>query len=157
MKLFNLAKDYYKKTKHYLYRAFLENNLAVFFQKEGYFIEAHKHAKAAREAFKKLGDKTREGYSIDTQAQIYMAQGRYEEALKCANEAISMLGNGENYCYLANSMQTKSHILFCIKDYVAAQETMIASVNIASIQISKTQAKRFIEQYVELQKNRGMQ
>jgi tetratricopeptide (TPR) repeat protein len=154
---FELAKQFYKRTKHYLYLAGLENNLAVFFQKEGYYIEAHKHAKAAREAFKKLGDKTREGYSIDTQAQIFMAQGNYEEALKCANEAISILENGENYCYLANSMQTKSHILFCIKDYVAAQETMIASVNIASIQISKTQAKRFIEQYVELQKNRGMQ
>jgi hypothetical protein len=44
-----------------------------------------------------------------------------------------------------------------MKDYVSAQETMIASVNIASIQISQTQAKRFIEEYVELQKNRGMQ
>jgi tetratricopeptide (TPR) repeat protein len=157
MKLFDLAKFFYKKTKHYLYLAGVENNLAVFFQKQGYYAEAHKQATSARANFKKLGDKTREGYSIDTQAQIYMAEGKLEEALKCSNDAIKMLSNGENYCYLANSMQTKSHIQLYLKDYVAAQETMIASVNIASIHISQTQAKKFIEEYVELQKKRGMQ
>jgi tetratricopeptide (TPR) repeat protein len=157
MKLFDLAKVFYKKTKHYLYLALLENNLAVFFQKQGYYAEAHKQANSARENFNKLGDKTREGYSYDTQAQIYLAQGKYKEALVCANEAVKILENGENYCYLANSTQTKSHIQLYLKDYVAAQETMIASVNIASIHISQTQAKKFIEEYVELQKKRGMQ
>jgi tetratricopeptide (TPR) repeat protein len=156
MKLFNLAKFFYKKTKHYLYLAGLENNLAVFFQKQGYYAEAHNRAKSARENFKKLGDKTREGYSIDTQAQIYLAEGKFAEALECANEAIRMLSDGENYCYLANSTQTKSHIQLYLKDYVAAQETMIASVNIASIHISQTQAKKFIEEYVELLKNCGL-
>ncbi len=155
MKLFNLAKFFYKKTKHYLYLALLENNLAVFFQKQGYYAEAHNRAKSARENFKKLGDKTREGYSIDTQAQIYMAQGKYKQALACANEAIRILSDGENYCYLANSMQTKSHIEFHLKDYAASLETMIASVNIASLHVSKTQAKKFIDDYVELQKTGG--
>ncbi len=154
---FELAKQFYKRTKHYLYLALLENNLAVFFQKEGYYIEAHKHAKAAREAFKKLGDKTREGYSIDTQAQIYMAQGKYEEALKCANEAVAMLENGENYCYLANSMQTKSHIQLYLKDFGNSIKTKMASVNIASIHISQTYADKFIDEYVELLKTCGLQ
>jgi tetratricopeptide (TPR) repeat protein len=157
MKLFNLAKYFYKETKHYLYLALLENNLAVFFQKQGYYAEAHRQAKSARENFKNLGDRTREGYSIDTQAQIYLAQGKYEEALKCANEAISILANGENYCYLANSMQTKSHVQLYLKNHVEASETMIASVNIASIHISKNQAKKFIEEFVELQKQFGLQ
>jgi tetratricopeptide (TPR) repeat protein len=153
---FELAKHFYTKTKHYLYLALLENNLAVFFKSEKVYDEAHRRAKAARESFKKLGDKTREGYSVDTQAQIYMAEGKFAEALKCANEAIAMLENGENYCYLANSIQTKSHIEFYLKDYVASAETWIASVNIASIHISQTQAKKFIEEYVELQKNCGL-
>jgi hypothetical protein len=85
-----------------------------------------------------------------------MAEGKLEEALKCANDAIKILSNGENYCYLANSMQTKSHIEFYLKDYVASAETWIASVNIASIHISQTQAKKFIEEYVELLKNCGL-
>jgi tetratricopeptide (TPR) repeat protein len=152
---FDLAKQFYTKTKHYLYLALLENNLAVFFKREKIYTEAHKSAKSAREAFKKLGDKTREGYSIDTQAQIYLAEGNYKEALKCANEAVKMLSDGENYCYLANSMQTKSHIEFYLKDYLQSMETMIASVNIASIHISQTQAKKFMEEYVKLRKTRG--
>jgi tetratricopeptide (TPR) repeat protein len=152
MKLFKLARYFYTKTKHYLYLALLENNLAIFYKGEGLFAEAHDFAESARGNFKKLGDKTREGYSIDTQAQIYLAQGKYKEALKCANEAIAILKNGENYCYLANSMQTKSHIQLYMKDFVAAQETLIASVNIASIHISQSQAKKFIEEYVKLQK-----
>jgi tetratricopeptide (TPR) repeat protein len=153
---FELAKTFYIKTSHFLYLALLENNLAVFFKSEKVYTEAHKAANSARANFKKLGDKTREGYSIDTQAQIYLAEGKFAEALECANEAIRMLSDGENYCYLANSTQTKSHIQLYLKDYVAAQETMIASVNIASIHISQTQAKKFIEEYVELLKNCGL-
>jgi tetratricopeptide (TPR) repeat protein len=149
---FKLARYFYTQTKHYLYLALLENNLAIFYKGEGLFAEAHDFAESARENFKKLGDKTREGYSIDTQAQIYLAQGKYKEALKCANEAIAILENGENYCYLANSMQTKSHIQLYMKDFVTAQETLIASVNVASIHISQSQAKKFIEEYVKLQK-----
>jgi hypothetical protein len=52
-------------------------------------------------------------------------------------------------------MQTKSHIEFYLKDYVASAETWIASVNIASIHISQTQAKKFIEEYVKLRKTGG--
>ncbi len=108
---FELAKQFYIKTKHYLFLARVENNLAIFFKNEGVYDEAHKAAKSAREIFKKLGDKTREGYLIDTQAQIYLAEGKHKEALKCANEAIAMLQKGENYCYLVNSMETKCKIL----------------------------------------------
>ena len=56
---------------------------------------------------------------------------------------------------LANSMQTKSHIQLYLKDYAASLETMIASVNIASLHVSKTQAKKFMDEYVELLKNCG--
>jgi tetratricopeptide (TPR) repeat protein len=114
--------------------------------------EAHKSAKSATENFKKLGDKTREGYSLDTQAYIYMSEGKYVEALACAKEAIKMLSDGENYCYLANSMQTKSHIELYLKHNEASLKTMIASVNIASIHISQSQANKFIDEYAELQR-----
>jgi tetratricopeptide (TPR) repeat protein len=150
MKRFTLAKYFYEETKHYLYLALLENNLAVFFQSGKHYDEAHKLAKSARENFKKLGDKTREGYSIDTRAQIYIAEGKYEEALKCAKEAVEILENGENYCYLVNSMQTKSSIEFHLKDYKNFTKTMIASINIAALHISQNQADKFIDTFVEL-------
>jgi tetratricopeptide (TPR) repeat protein len=147
---FNLAKSFYEQTKHYLYLAGLENNLAIFYETEEEYEEAHKSVKAAIENYKKVGDKTHEGYSIDTRASIFMSEGKYEEALACANEAVKMLSDGENYCYLANSTQTKSHIQFYLKDYAASLETMIASFNIASIHISREQANKFIEANAEL-------
>jgi tetratricopeptide (TPR) repeat protein len=155
MTLFELAKQFYKNTKHYLYRAYLENNLAVFFQKEGYYMESHKHAKAQIETYKKLGDKTREGYSIDARAQIYLAEGKLEEAMKYANQAIEMLEKGENYCYLVNAMQTKCSIVFQQKDYKTYVKTMIACTNIASIHISQQQAEKFIDDLAETLRNRG--
>jgi AraC-like DNA-binding protein len=130
---FELAKQFYTKTKHYLFLARVENNLAVFFKREKVYTEAHKSAKSAREVFKKLGDKTREGYSIDTQAQIYLAEGRYEEALKCANEAIAILQKGENYLYLENSLQTKNHIQLHLKDYSGLMETISEVIRIVNL------------------------
>jgi glycine/serine hydroxymethyltransferase len=49
-------------------------------------------------------------------------------------------------------MQTKSHIEFYLKDYANSLKTMIASVNIASLHISQTQANKFIDTYADLQR-----
>jgi AraC-like DNA-binding protein len=141
---FDLAKQFYTKTKHYLYLAGVENNLAILFKSEKIYTEAHKSAKSAREAFKKLGDKTREGYSIDTQAQIYMAEGNYKEALKCANEAIGILKRGENYSYLVNSMETKSHIQLYLKDYAESVKTTVEAIKIVSLFSKKTDKRILI-------------
>jgi tetratricopeptide (TPR) repeat protein len=147
---FRLARYFYTKTKHYLYLALLENNLAIFYKGERLYAEAHDFAESARENFKKLGDKTREGYSIDTQAQIYLAEGKYKEALECANEAITILQNGENYCYLVNSMETKSRIELELKDYTNYAKTIIACTNTASIHLSQRQADKFIDSLAKL-------
>jgi hypothetical protein len=67
-------------------------------------------------------------------------------------KAIKMLSNGENYCYLANSMQTKSHIELYLKHNEESLKTMIASVNISAIHVSQSQANKFIDAYAELQR-----
>jgi tetratricopeptide (TPR) repeat protein len=150
---FGLAKFFYEKIGHHLYLGLLENNLAGFFQLDERYEDAHKSIISARKTFQVLGDKTREGYSIDTQANIFMVEGKYKEALDCSNEAISLLESGENYCYLANSMQTKSHIEFHLEDYTNSLQTMVASVNIASLHISQAQATKFYDAYSELIKS----
>jgi tetratricopeptide (TPR) repeat protein len=152
---FKLARYFYTQTKHYLYLALLENNLAIFYKGEELYAEARGFAESARENFKKLGDKTREGYSIDTQAQIYLAEGKFTEALKCANEAVMILQKGENYCYLVNSMETKSRIELELKDYTNYAKTIIACTNTASIHLSQRQADKFIDSLADLLSNRG--
>jgi tetratricopeptide (TPR) repeat protein len=152
MTRFESARQFYKKAKHYLHRALSEDNSAVFFQKKDCIIEAHKHAKAA----KKQGDKTFEGYSPDTRAKIYLAKGKYEEALKCINEAIMMLPEDGNYYRTANTYQTKSKIELGLNKFSESFETIIKSIHIANLHISNEQAKKFIGEYVELLKNRGL-
>jgi AraC-like DNA-binding protein len=133
IKRFNLAKSFYQKTKHYLYLAALENNVAILYETEEQYKEAHKSVKAAIEIFKKLGDKSHEGYSIDTQAHIYMSEGKYVEALACANEAVKILSDGEKYLYLENSLQTKSHIQLYLKDYSGLMETTTEAIRIVNL------------------------
>ncbi len=89
------------------------------------------------------------------QAQIYLSEGKYKQALACANEAIRMLSDGENYCYLANSMETKSRIELELKDYTNYAKTIVACINIASLHISHLQADKFIDSLAEVLSNRG--
>jgi tetratricopeptide (TPR) repeat protein len=156
MTRFESAKQFYKKVKNYLQRALSEDNLAGFFQKESYFSEAHKQAKASREKFKKQGDKTLEGYSLDTHAKIYLAESKYDEALKCINQAILMLSEGDNYYHIANTYQTKSKIELCMNKLPESFETITKSIHIANLYISNEQAKKFIGDYIELLKKRGL-
>jgi AraC-like DNA-binding protein len=135
---FDLAKRFYDQTNHHLFLALVDNNLAIFFKNEQVYDEAHRAAKSARTNFKKLGDKTREGYSIDTRAQIYLAEGKLEEALKCVNEAIGILKRGENYSYLVNSMETKSHIQLYLKDYAESVKTTVEAIKIINLFSKKT-------------------
>jgi tetratricopeptide (TPR) repeat protein len=152
---FNLAEFFYTKSEHHYYLAQVENNIAILHQKAERYDLAHQFAIQSIERLRKFGDKNREGNSLDTRSQIFMSEGKYTEALKCVNQAVKLLESGENYCYLANTMQTKSHIEFYLKDYANSLNTMIASVNIAAIHISQSQAKKFREDYAELMKNLG--
>jgi tetratricopeptide (TPR) repeat protein len=152
MTRFESAKQFYQKAKHYLESALSKDNPASFFQKKGYPVETHKPAKAS----KKQGDKTLEGYSLDTWAKIYLAKGKYEEALKCINEVIMMLPEDNNYYRIANTYQTKSKIELGMNKFSESFETIIKSIHIADLHISNEQAKRFIGEYIELLKNRGL-
>jgi AraC-like DNA-binding protein len=133
LKKFNLAKSFYKQTKHYLSLAALENNLAIFHETEEEYKEAHKSVLSAIDNYKRAGDKNHQGYSIDTQAHIFMSEGKYVEALACANEAIRMLSDGENYCYLENAIQTKSHIQLYLKDYSELAKTIVEAIRIVNL------------------------
>jgi tetratricopeptide (TPR) repeat protein len=156
MTRFEAAKQFYKKAKHYLHNALSEDNSAGLFQKKVRFIEDRKHTKTSRENFKKQGDKTHKDYSLDTHAKIYLAEGKYEEALKCINEAIMMLPKDNNYYRIANTYKTKSKIELCLNKFSESFETIIKSIHIANLHISNEQAKKFIGEYIELLKNRGL-
>jgi tetratricopeptide (TPR) repeat protein len=152
MTRFEPAGQFYNKAKHYLHNLLSGNNSVGFSQKKAGVIENQKHAKTLREKV----DKTREDYSPDTLAKIYLAKGNYEEALKYINEAITVLPEDNNYYRIANTYQTKSKIELCMNKFSESFETIIKSIHIANLHISNDQAKKFTGEYIELLKKRGL-
>jgi AraC-like DNA-binding protein len=130
---FTIAEFFYNKSEHHYYLAQVENNIAILHQKAERYDLAHQFAIKSIERLRKFGDKNREGNSLDTRSQIFMSEGKYAEALACANEAVKLLQKGENYLYLENSLQTKSHIQLYLKDYSGLMETTIEAIRIVNL------------------------
>ena len=87
----------------------------------------------------------REGYSLETRAQIFAAEGKFEKALKFINEAIELLEGGESYRNLVESYRTKIRILLSLERLSEALTVMTAAHNIAALYISLELSKEIIE------------
>jgi tetratricopeptide (TPR) repeat protein len=80
------SRNFYQKAKHLIYLGAVENNLSQLYKVEKRFAEAHKTIDNSTKTFKQIKDRTREGFSLDTKAQIFLAEGKYSEALRTLNE-----------------------------------------------------------------------
>jgi len=87
----------------------------------------------------------REGYSLETRAQIFAAEGKFEKALKFVNEAIELLEGGESYRNLVESYRTKIRILLGLNRLTEALTVMTAAHNIAALYISQEFSREIIE------------
>jgi tetratricopeptide (TPR) repeat protein len=145
LKHLKLARDFFQKAKHEIYYGAVENNLAQLLHKVELFDEAHVCAENAIKIFEQIGDKMREGYSLETRAQIFAAEGKFDTALKFVNEAIELLEGGESYRNLVESYRTKVKILIQLNQLSKALTVMIAAHNIAALYISQELSKEIIE------------
>lgn len=145
LKNLKIARDFFLKANHKIYYGAAENNLAQFCHKVGQFEEAHLCAERARKIFEQIGDKMREGYSLETRAQIFAAQENYETALKFVNDAIELLEGGESYRNLVESYRTKIKILLGLRRLAEALTVMTAAHNIAALYISQELSREIID------------
>jgi tetratricopeptide (TPR) repeat protein len=144
------ARAFFQKAEHKVYCGVTENNLAQFFHSEGNFAEAHNSANNARKIFEILGDKTREGFSLETKAQIFCAEHKYEKALKFIDDAIELLEKGESYMNLVESYRTKVKILIHLNQISEALTVMTAAHNLAALHIAQDLAREIIENTADL-------
>jgi len=145
LKHLKTARDFFRKASHDSYCGATENNLAQLLHKLEQFEEAHLCAQNARKIFEQIGDKMREGYSLETRAQIFAAEGKFEKALKFVNEAIGLLEGGESYRNLVESYRTKIKILLGLNRLAEALTIMTAAHNIAALYISQEFSREIIE------------
>lgn len=144
---FELAKYYHQKSGHKIYLGTVENNLAQLYKQTGKFAKAHESIDNATRLFRKLKDRTREGYSLDTKALVYVAESKYADALRTVEKALSILKKSENTAYQIDTLLTKSKILLFLDNFLDAVICLIDAVNIARVQTGEAAAKRLIEEF----------
>ncbi len=150
---YELAKYYYQESGHQIYLGAIENNLAYLHKSEKNFLNAHQSIDNATEIFKQINDRTREGFSLDTKAQIYFDEEKYTEALEVVEKAINVLQKGENFGYLVETFTTKTKILLALDEFSSATFCLFDAVQIAKTYISEDCAKNLVKEYeIEVRK-----
>ena len=147
LKYFELAGFYHRKSGHQIYLGTVENNLAQIHKKNGYFTQAHEAIDRATKIFKNIKDQTREGFSLDTKAQIYFAQEKFAESLITIEAAISILEKGENRAYLVETYLTKTKSLIYLNNISAATLCLFEAVQIAKSNISEEAADNLAKEF----------
>jgi len=155
LKRLELARHYHQKSRHQIYLGTVENNLAQLYKLESRFSKAHEAIDNATKIFKQIKDKTREGFSLDTKAQIYFAERKYADALKTSEKAISILKKSENKAYLVETYMTKAKTLIYLEDDVStATLCLFQAVQLALTNISEEAAKDLIREFEETRKEK---
>ena len=137
------ARLFFFEAGHHQYCGALENNIARLYTVSGQFKEAHNFASKAENTFKLVGDFCRQGYSLDTQASIFLAEGNYAKALELAEKSIKFLNNGENMMFLLETHKTKIKTLIHLKQMSEAVDSFTKAQQIAQ-QIDSATTANFI-------------
>ncbi len=147
LKYYESARFFHQKSDHKIYLGTIENNLAYLYKSQNRFIEAHQAIDNSVEIFKKVKDRTREGFSLDTKAAIYCDEGKYTEALKVVEKAIRILSRSENADYLVETYLSKAKILLYLDDLTKAFLCLSDATHIAKTKISEERAESLVKEF----------
>ncbi|MGC2235501.1 MAG: hypothetical protein WA584_05045, partial [Pyrinomonadaceae bacterium] len=123
---------------------------------EGRFSKALEAIDNATRIFKQIKDRTREGFSFDTKAQIYFAERKYTEALRTIERAIAILKKGENKAYLVETYLTKAKISIYLEDIFTAHLCLSDAIQIAKANISEEAAKDLIGEFERTRQEKNL-
>lgn len=108
---YDLAMECFHSAKSLRYEAVASNNIAGVYIDLNEFTRAHVLTEKAVRLFKSLGDENHEGMAWDQSAQIYRKEGKYHEAERASQTAISLLERGDHSDFLAEAYTTYGTIL----------------------------------------------
>lgn len=144
---FKAARSYHERSGHDIYLATVDNNLAQTHKEIGEFEDARASSDRATAIFAKLKDRTREGFSLDTKACIFIAEERYREALQTADQAIEILEKSENSAYLIETYMTRVKALVYMGNISEAAFCLASAVKLALVQTGEESAKALTRQF----------
>jgi tetratricopeptide (TPR) repeat protein len=130
---FAAASFHYEQAGHRRYQAGVENNVGFLFASIGRFGEARDHVSNARSLFVQLQDQGSAAYTDDTLAQIFLLEGRSEEAERVARRAVHTLKRGGEQNVLAEALTTHGKALARLQQTQVARAALDQAVEIAQI------------------------
>lgn len=142
-----LARHFHHRSGHRIYLGTVENNLAQIHKSRGDFARAHRAVENATNIFARIKDRTRTGFALDTQAQIFFAEKKYVEALKTVDRALMFLEKSENAAYLAETYLTKTKILIALDDISSATMCLFDAVQLAKTHIGEKAARNMVREF----------
>lgn len=146
---FKAARMYHQRSGHEPYLAMVDNNLALTYKAHGKFNLAHSASDSATDIFGKLKNRNNEGFSLDTKAGIYIAEGKYEEAVQIADKALAILQKGDNTAYRIETLMTKVKALVFMGDISEAAFWLSQAVGLALVKTGEDSARKLTQRFDE--------
>jgi len=128
---FAAASFHFEQAGYHRFQASVENNVGFLFASIGRFGEAREHVTSARSLFLRLADQGSAAYTDDTLAQIYLLEGRSEEAERVARRAVNVLKRGGEQTVLAEALTTHGKALARLQQTQIARTALDQAVEIA--------------------------
>ena len=150
LRCLKLSRYYNGKAGHKIYQGIAENNLAQLHWVIGDFEKSHKAIDNATRIFRSIKDKTREGFSYDTKANVFIAEKKYINAVRAIDKAIEILKKGENAAYLVEAILTKAKTLLHLNRFSDAVLTLAEAVEINRVKVDEESAKKLIDEFVQV-------
>jgi len=147
LRCLKLSRYYNGKAGHKIYQGTSENNLAQFYWLTGDFEKAHRAIDNAVRIFRGINDKSREGFSYDTKANIFIAEKKFSNALRCIDKAVDILKRGENASFHAEALLTKAKTLLYLDRFSDAVMALVDAVNLIRVKVDEESAKNHIEEF----------
>ena len=125
------ASVHLERAGHQRVLARVENNLGFLFGTIRRFSEAHEHISRAQALHRSLGDIGAAAGAEDTQAQVFLLEGRYQDAERVARRAVHTLKQGGEQTVLAEAVTTHGKALARLNQTQAARAALDQAVEIA--------------------------
>jgi len=103
---FSHAIQYFELGGHVRYAARIQNNLGMTYLTMKNYPEAHLHFDAALNTFMRLKDAGSSAMVRESIARVFLAEGKYDEAIRIAEQAIRVLMGGDESAMLSEALTT---------------------------------------------------
>lgn len=147
VKYYEMARDSYQIAGHKTYLGIIQNNLAMLYMRLRMFEKARNVSDDATKAFRLSKDRTREGFSLDTKAQILLAEGRHQAALETLEKAIAILKKTENSAYVIEAYMTRVRTLVYLDDVPGAVLCLVDAIGIARANTGEESARALTREF----------